>query len=291
VRPLIAHRPGRSRVLARAALGLICATALSTPWFGGTPAALASGSTTVARGSGTPTMTGYVSVEPSAVPDDFVIDEAKILSADQEAELNRLGSALEAATPGAEVAVLTLKSLGGKDIETVANDRFRALGIGAKDKDNGVLLVVAPTERKVRIEVGYGLEGAIPDSKAGRIIDENAIPAFQNDDYPGGIKAAYIAIARAVADEYGAEIGADLGVAAGDSGSTSSDAPSLLVIVLIVLAFLIIGYIVMRFGKSSGTSSGGGGGWGGGGFGGGSSGGGGGFGGGSSGGGGASRGW
>lgn len=247
-------------------------------------------------------------ISPGGAADNFVIDDAGILDAATVEKINRLGTSLEAATPGAEIAVLTVPTLDGKDIAEVANARFRELGIGDKDKDNGVLLVVAPTERQVRIEVGYGLEGAIPDSKAGRILDDYALPRFKEGDYSGGVEAAYIAIAQEVANEYGVELGDDFALAPAEETSSGPGAEVWWWILGVIGFIALMVWLTAKFGGSGGSSSGGGssggssssGGFGGGHFGGGSSGGsfgggsfggGGGFGGGSSGGGGASRGW
>jgi len=132
----------------------------------------------------------------------YVLDEANVIPADVEARIEKLSSEIESATPGAEIAVVTVTSLGGLSIEEYAEERFEKLGIGAKDENNGVLLLVAMTERRMRIEVGYGLEGALPDSKAGSIIDSIITPKFKAGDIAGGIEAGHAAIAGVVAEEY-----------------------------------------------------------------------------------------
>ena len=88
--------------------------------------------------------------------------------------LINLGRSIEDQTT-AQVAVLTIETIGERTIEEFANEAFRQFGIGSEKEDNGVLLVIAMNERKIRIEVGYGLECRIPDGKAGRILDEYAI--------------------------------------------------------------------------------------------------------------------
>src|SRR5690606_20104641 len=81
-------------------------------------------------------------------------------------------------------------------IEEYANRLFRAWGLGQKDKNNGVLLLVAPNEREVRIEVGYGLEGTLTDALSSRIIHEIMLPAFRSSDMPGGVEAGTLAILK-----------------------------------------------------------------------------------------------
>lgn len=98
----------------------------------------------------------------------------------------------------AQIAVATVPSLDGMSVEEYANRLFHEWGIGAKDRDNGVLVLIAPTQRKVRIEVGYGLEPVLPDGLAGEIIRTEILPRFRENDYPGGTLAAVTRIAGIV---------------------------------------------------------------------------------------------
>src|SRR5690625_719246 len=91
---------------------------------------------------------------------------------------------------GAQIFMLTIPSLEGEDIESFAVRVFEDWGVGRKTVDDGVLLVAAIDDRKLRIEVGYGLEGAIPDIVAGRIIRDQIAPAFQQGAYAQGLMAA-----------------------------------------------------------------------------------------------------
>src|SRR5579863_5080287 len=88
---------------------------------------------------------------------------------------------------GIQLVVATVKSLQGGDIETFANDLFRYWKLGEAKKNNGVLLLVAPAEHKVRIEVGYGLEGTLTDALSSVIIAGAIIPRFKAGDFSGGI--------------------------------------------------------------------------------------------------------
>jgi uncharacterized protein len=115
-----------------------------------------------------------------------VVDRADILPTADEARIVAKSDAL-ARTTGHQFVVVTVPTLGGHAIE----DYSRALGnswsIGRKGAKDGVLLVVAPTERKVRIEVGKGLEATLTNAEAQRIIDADILPAFRSGDFVGGI--------------------------------------------------------------------------------------------------------
>lgn len=103
---------------------------------------------------------------------------------------------------GAEVAVVTVPSLEEDTIENYAVELFADWGIGKASVDNGVLLLVAPNERELRIEVGYGLEGNLTDALSHQIIQNDIIPSFKNDDYPEGIVAGVESITQAVQGVY-----------------------------------------------------------------------------------------
>ncbi len=130
-----------------------------------------------------------------------VVDEASLFSATQKAELESILENHENNTSN-QVVVVTLKSLDGYDIRDYGLELGRAWGIGQKDKNNGVLLIIAPNERKVSIEVGYGLEGALPDATAKSIIDQRILPYFKEGDYFGGAKFGVDAIISAIKGEY-----------------------------------------------------------------------------------------
>jgi uncharacterized protein len=116
-----------------------------------------------------------------------VVDEAGILDAETLTALTASLAALEQKTTD-QLVVVTLKSLQGTSIEDYGYQLGRHWQIGQKDKNNGVLLIVAPNERKVRIEVGYGLEGTLTDAVTKLIIENSITPRFKIADYAGGIK-------------------------------------------------------------------------------------------------------
>ena len=126
-----------------------------------------------------------------------VVDEAQLLSSEQEAELGSILQQHEAKSTD-QVVVVTVSSLQGVPIEQFALELGRHWGIGQKGKDNGVLLLVAPKERKVRIEVGYGLEAVLPDALAGVIVQRRILPLFKKGDLAEGIKVGVLDIQAAL---------------------------------------------------------------------------------------------
>lgn len=123
-----------------------------------------------------------------ARPQGPVLDQAGIIPDAEEAALAQRLSAYNAET-GRAVVVATVASLDDQDVETYANALFRTWGIGGEKTDQGLLFLIAPNERKVRIEVGYGLEEYLPDALAGRILAGAVTPRFKEGDYAGGINA------------------------------------------------------------------------------------------------------
>ena len=234
-------------------------------------------------------------------PPRLVNDFAGVLSADEAQRLERQLVAYDDSTSN-QVAVVLVKTLNDYPIEEYALKLFRSWGIGNTKTNNGVLIIAALEDRKIRIEVGYGLEGAIPDITANHIIDNDIKPDFRSGDYYDGLSKAANSIIKAAAGEYKAP--ANYRKKKGGGGF-----PIGFIVVIIILVAIFGGRnrgggggMMSRRGSgwlgpfllgsmlgrgSSGGFGGGGGGWSGGGGGGGF----GGFGGGSSGGGGASGSW
>ncbi|MCI5131991.1 MAG: TPM domain-containing protein [Candidatus Electrothrix sp. EH2] len=126
------------------------------------------------------------SAYPQPVSGKRVYDFSSLLSAEQEAQLEQLTSGVAKATT-AELDIVTVSSLHGETIEEYANNLFNEWGIGRADTNNGVLFLIAPNERRVRIEVGYGLEPLLTDGLCGDIIAKNIIPAFKAGNFDEGI--------------------------------------------------------------------------------------------------------
>ncbi|WP_309082645.1 YgcG family protein [Chelativorans sp.] len=118
-----------------------------------------------------------------------VVDNADLLDAATEARLIEKLAAFEQKSSD-QIVVATIKSLDGEPIEPFANRLFRAWGLGQAGEDNGVLLIVALEDRKMRIEVGYGLEGTLTDLHSKLIIENTMVPAFRAGDFAGGISRA-----------------------------------------------------------------------------------------------------
>jgi uncharacterized protein len=153
----------------------------------------------------TTTPPGFAAEIP-AIPANPVVDLAGIIDDAVETKINRYLRELEGKTT-AQMAILTVKSLEGQTIAefslAIAHDQWK---LGQKGKDNGVLLVVALNARKYRIEVGYGLEGVLPDSLVGGIGREYLVPYFKRGDYSTGIYTATLVIANRIASDAGVKI-------------------------------------------------------------------------------------
>ena len=124
---------------------------------------------------------------------NFVVDQAGIIPPDDERRLDRQLADLQRRTHH-QLAVVTISSLQGHDIADYSNRLGRTWGVGRRHYDDGVLLVVAPREHRVRIEVGYGLEATLTDPRCAEIIRNSILPRFRRQDLPGGITAGTDAI-------------------------------------------------------------------------------------------------
>jgi uncharacterized protein len=163
-----------------------------------------------------------------------VVDEANVISPVVRQSIETKSKELEDKS-GIQLVVATVKSLQGSDIESFANQLFRSWKLGEAKKNNGVLLLVAPTERKVRIEVGYGLEGTLTDALAQVIIAGTMVPRFKANDYSDGIARGVdgiITVLNTDADEWHAK-----------PKVRSEDEESLFDILYPILLFLVVIFI------------------------------------------------
>ncbi len=138
-------------------------------------------------------------------PKGYVNDYAGIISSQTRDAIHSLAYELQQKS-GAQLAVVIVKTLDGLDIESYAWQLFEKWGIGEKGKDTGVLLLVSPSDRRVRIEVGYGFEGAIPDGMAGEIIRNDIIPYFKQGDMDQGILRGSLVLLKLMYEEMGVTI-------------------------------------------------------------------------------------
>ncbi len=129
-----------------------------------------------------------------------VVDQAAILSATTEQALDAELRAHQAAR-GSQVVVVTLSTLDGRDIADYGYKLGRHWGIGDEKRDDGVLLIVAPNERAVRIEVGRGLEGVLTDALSRIIIEREILPRFKQGDFDGGVRAGVTAILETISGQ------------------------------------------------------------------------------------------
>ena len=195
-----------------------------------------------------------------------VVDQANILSPDERAALVAKLKDLEDKS-GIQLVVATVSSLGGQEIEPYANQLFRAWKLGEAKKNNGVLFLVAPSEHRARIEVGYGLEGTLTDATSSIIIANAVAPRFKAGDFNGGV-------ARGV-DDIITTLTADSAdwqkrpeFRARDSSGAAGGVAALLVIAVFIFVFIMIArrqggvgqailYILMNMVLSGGRAGGG----------------------------------
>ena len=178
---------------------------------------------------------------PKPAQREYVVDTAGIVSAEDRAQIEKIGEELREKTK-AEIVVVTVHTLDGADIESYANKLFRSWGIGDANQSNGVLLLIAKDDRKFRIEVGYGLEGEITDGRSGEILDKMK-PYFRDEKYSEGVLNAYQKLAAYAYRAAGVAPGADVSETLEDA-STHEEEPSILMNVLIFF-LAIIGMIVL----------------------------------------------
>ena len=180
-------------------------------------------------------------------PPTLVTDVAGVLTPEQKQALENKLVAIDDSSSN-QIAVVIIPSLDGYPKEEYATKLFRDWGIGNKKTNNGVLLLIAINDRQIRIEVGYGLEGAIPDITALNIIDNDIKPAFKEGNYFEGIDQATDNIAKAAVGEYKV-------AKAKKTRSKSKGSGGLFLIILIII------FVVLRNGRGGGGSNIGGGGF------------------------------
>ncbi|HWR28662.1 MAG TPA: TPM domain-containing protein, partial [Negativicutes bacterium] len=184
-------------------------------------------------------------IPPVPTRDIYAQDYGDVLSRETESQINRLSTELNSRTR-AQIAVVTIPSLEGELIEEYSLALFRKWGIGDRKLNNGVLILVAVAEKKSRIEIGYGLEGALPDAKVGRILDEFMRPGMETGDYNTAVKNTYTAVLQEVATEYQQQMKTTTRTSPKNSGA-SSDIPvwQQLLIGGGILLFLLFDWFVL----------------------------------------------
>jgi uncharacterized protein len=172
-----------------------------------------------------------------------ILDQANLIDAASEQQINQLLAGHEKASSN-QIILVTLKDLQGYSIEQAGVEMGRAWGVGQKEQDNGIVLILAQAERKVRIEVGYGLEGVMTDAVSATIVQEYILPRFKTGDFSGGLLVGTQAIVAALGGEYIAP------VAKGKKSGNRSGLPS------IIFMFIFIAFAAMNRLGSSGERRG-----------------------------------
>jgi len=232
-----------------------------------------------------------IAAEKFPAPRGAVNDYAHVIPPDVKSRMENLSREVLEKT-GTAIVVAVIPSVGEDDVREYTNELYRKWGIGEKGKDKGVLIFLAMKEKRIRIEIGYGVEGILPDGLVGEILDENFMPAARTGDYAAGLYNTQAAVAAVIAKDAHVTL----------SGSPPVELPrtkkeksrvNIVTVILMVVAFIVLiatpqgrdmlPWLLLLIFSGRGGGSGGFGGFGGGGFGG--------FGGGDSGGGGADRGF
>lgn len=182
-----------------------------------------------------------------------VVDAAKILPEDVEARLTAKLATLEQETGGTQLVVATIPDLEGYEIEDYGYRLGRHWGIGQKGTDSGAILIVAPRERRVRIEVGYGLEPVLTDALSLLVINEKLRPAFRAGDFPGGVEAGVDSLIEIL--KLPPEEAAERARAA--EAAREDEGPGAGAVIFIIFIGLFILFLVTRGGGGGGGGGGG----------------------------------
>lgn len=184
---------------------------------------------------------------PTPTDSFYVNDFADVITPEAESEMLSRAAALEQKTT-AQVVTVTVEDLDGEEPADYALQIGREWGVGQEEADNGIVILLSENDREIYIAVGYGLEGALPDSKTGRIIDRYGLEYLQQDDFSQGLLGISKAVINEVYIEYGLEPEtdytpidqiADIEVLEGQAGKVAVSWTAM--IVLIILFFLIFG--------------------------------------------------
>ena len=187
----------------------------------------------------------------------YINDYANILSSETEEYILNKSVALNN-VDGTQIVVVTVKNLEGMSLENYATKLFRNFGIGDKEKNNGLLLLLALEERMFRVEVGYGLEGILPDGKTGRFQDEYIIPYLKDNKWDEGVKNGYDAFYAEIVKQNNLSVDYTEPINVGSSSGITIDRPgygygseSILFFYLIPISGGIIGGVIRKLRKKN----------------------------------------
>lgn len=169
----------------------------------------------------------------------YINDYTNIINNDYKKKIISIGKGLEDKT-GAQAVIVVIDSTNNIPIEDYSNKLFRACGIGKNDKDNGLLILLAINDRKYRVEVGRGLEGAIPDALSNRVMESLAKPSFSQGNYGEGLLNSYSKLCDYIAEEYGVTLDKSLNIELpSQTQSNTSNNKN--------LSFIGIGFLILIF--------------------------------------------
>lgn len=182
-------------------------------------------------------LASFASAEPISQlhPTDYVNDFAHVLDANTVTQIDNLCTQVEQKAH-AQIAVVTIKSLDGADIESYASDLFKAWGVGTKSTDHGVLIILAVQDRRARVEVGYGLEPILTDGKVGSI-QRGVIPQLSAGDYSSALATITAQVANVIAQDAGVSL---TGASTAPPIEEPQQGPSAREVILIIVVILIV---------------------------------------------------
>src|SRR5437016_6227482 len=185
-------------------------------------------------------------------PTGYVSDLAGVIRPEAKERLEALCAEVEQKT-GAQMAIVTVQSLEGESVENYAVDLYKQLGVGSKKDNRGVLLLIAPSERKYRIEVGYGLEPVINDARAGDA-GRSMVPYLRQNDYGKAAEVAAWQVARHIADDAGVTLSGLPPAPRNQNRGGNPGIPVFWVILGLIIFFRVIGSLSGRGGRGAGGS-------------------------------------
>ena len=174
----------------------------------------------------------------------YVNDEADVLDKSLEEHIMNVNTNFSKTKEKPQVVVTTVSTLGDKTVEEYAYKIFEKYDIGDKDYDNGVLILLAPNDRKIRIEVGYGLEGAITDSKSGAILDESILYLSKND-FSSAVEMIFNNVCNEISLEYDYdssifEVTSDMHLVTSSNATVEMSAKDVIITIIIFILFILL---------------------------------------------------
>ncbi len=195
---------------------------------------------------------------PSITEKFFVNDFAEVIDDESTEQMRFIGTDINTKI-GAQLVVATVETTDGEEIEDYSLNLARNWAIGSKDEDNGVVIVLAVKDREVYVAVGYGLEGTLPDSKIGRIIDYYGLEYLSDGDFSKGITEIYTAVANEIYVEKGfPPVGEGEYIPAEELGKEDFTVVDFIIVGVIIFVIFITIVIVLKFGSKGGRGGRGG---------------------------------